>query len=152
MKALELKIHPPVILLMSLASAYFINRYFATALFPEALKEYYWVIGALGILVALAGLVQFKIAKTTINPSKPDKTNQLVSSGIYRLTRNPMYLGMALVLLAAILKLGSLLGLITLPLFMLYITYFQIKPEERIIESLFGEQYINYKARVRRWL
>lgn len=141
-----------MIFLLSLTSAYLVNRIFTVAWFPNLLRDLYWVIAVLGVLIALAGIVQFKIAKTTINPSKPDKTNQLVVHGIYRITRNPMYLGMVLVLLAAIIKLGSVLGLITLPLFMVYITYFQIKPEERIIESLFGKQYVNYKSKVRRWL
>ena len=152
MKTLELKIHPPVIFLLSLTSAYLVNRYFSFSLFPDSLRGVYWIIGALGILIALMGIVQFRLAKTTINPHKPQKTQTLVSKGVYRITRNPMYLGMAIVLLAAILKLGSLLGLIALPAFILYITYFQIKPEEKIIEGLFGAEYLVYKNEVRRWL
>jgi protein-S-isoprenylcysteine O-methyltransferase Ste14 len=112
----------------------------------------YWYIGFTGVLVALAGIWEFRKAKTTINPTKPEKTSHLVSGGIYRVTRNPMYLGMVCIIIATIFKFGNYFGFIALPCFMLYITQFQIKPEERIIESIFGEQYVAYKKKVRRWL
>ena len=103
-------------------------------------------------MVALAGIWEFRKAKTTINPTSPEKASYLVSGGIYRVTRNPMYLGMQFILIATIFKFGNYYGFIALPLFILYITQFQIKPEERIIEKIFGEEYCQYKKKVRRWL
>jgi protein-S-isoprenylcysteine O-methyltransferase Ste14 len=109
-------------------------------------------MGASGMLVAFAGIWEFRKAKTTIDPTKPEKASYLVSGGIYRVTRNPMYLGMQLIIIAAIFKFGNYYGFIALPFFILYITQFQIKPEERIIEIIFGEEYVLYKKKVRRWL
>ncbi|MEP0357093.1 MAG: isoprenylcysteine carboxylmethyltransferase family protein [Paraglaciecola sp.] len=152
MKFLELKLHPPVVLCITLLSTYLCNRYFSVALIPEAFQDSYVYVATVGVFIAITGVWQFRQAKTTLDPHKPHNTNHLVSTGIYGFTRNPMYLGMALVLLAAILKLGDLLGLVNLPIFVLYLTYFQVKPEERAIEKRFGEEYNRYKSKVRRWL
>jgi protein-S-isoprenylcysteine O-methyltransferase Ste14 len=119
---------------------------------PSIFFALHWHIGASGILAAFADIWEFRKAKTTIDPTKPKKTSYLVSGGIYRITRNPMYLGMQLIIIAAIFKFGNLYSFISLPAFIFYITQFQIKPEERIIERIFGEEYILYKKKVRRWL
>lgn len=152
MKVLELRIHPPIILLLSIALAYLCRHYLPLIALPVQITQFYWYLGAVGVLVAIAGIWQFRQASTTIDPAKPQKTSQLVTQGVYRFTRNPMYLGMVLVLIAAIVKLASLFGFIALITFILYITQFQIKPEERVIEGLFGKEYLEYKKRVRRWL
>ena len=152
MKILELKIHPPIVLVLCLGLVYILSHYLPILAIPSMLSGLYWYIGITGVLVALAGIWEFRKAKTTINPTKPEKTSHLVSGGIYRITRNPMYLGMVCIITAAIFKFGNYFGFISLPCFMLYITQFQIKPEERIIESIFGEQYVAYKKKVRRWL
>jgi protein-S-isoprenylcysteine O-methyltransferase Ste14 len=152
MQALELKIHPPIVLLFCLGLTYGLSHYLPLLALPLILSDLYWYIAAIGVLVALAGIWEFRKAKTTINPTKPDKTRYLVSGGIYRVTRNPMYLGMQLIIIAAIFKFGSYYSFIALAFFILYITQFQIKPEERIIESIFGDEYLHYKKKVRRWL
>ena len=149
---LELKVHPPIVLVLCLGLVYILSHYLPILAIPSMLSGLYWYIGLTGVLVALAGIWEFRKAKTTINPTKPEKTSHLVSGGIYRITRNPMYLGMVCIITAAIFKFGNYFGFIALPCFMLYITQFQIKPEERIIESIFGEQYVAYKKKVRRWL
>ena len=149
---LELKVHPPIVLVLCLGLVYILSHYLPILAIPSMLSGLYWYIGLTGVLVALAGIWEFRKAKTTINPTKPEKTSHLVSGGIYRVTRNPMYLGMVCIITAAIFKFGNYFGFIALPCFMLYITQFQIKPEERIIESIFGEQYVAYKKKVRRWL
>ena len=151
MKALELRIHPPVILLLCLALVYGCSHYLPLLAMPSILFGVHWYISALGVLVALAGVWEFQKAKTTINPTKPETASYLVSGGIYRITRNPMYLGMQLIIIAAVFKFGNYFGFIVLPCFILYITQFQIKPEERIIERIFGEDYVLYKKKVRRW-
>ena len=152
MKSLELKIHPPIILLICLCLVYGLSHYLPLLALPSLLISIYKYIALAGILAALSGLWEFRKAKTTIDPTKPEKTSHLVSGGIYRITRNPMYLGMLFIIVAAIFKFGSYYGFIALPVFIFYITQYQIKPEERIIESLFGNEYVRYKKQVRRWL
>lgn len=87
-----------------------------------------------------------------MNPIRPTATSSLVTSGPFRLTRNPMYLSLGFYLLAWAAYLSSVWALLLVPVFMLYINEFQIKPEERALSSLFGPEYAAYKARVRRWL
>lgn len=106
----------------------------------------------LGFLSALAGVIQFRHARTTTNPMKPDSASTLVTGGIYARTRNPMYLGFVLVLLGWGAYLQSLASILLLPAFVLYMSRFQIGPEERILTELFGEAFAAYRAKVRRWL
>lgn len=107
---------------------------------------------ALGLFFCLAGLVSFRRAKTTINPLRPARASALVSSGIYRISRNPMYVGFALFLLALAAGLASAWSLIGVVGFMLFIGRFQITPEERALNGLFGEEYSAYQRQVRRWI
>jgi protein-S-isoprenylcysteine O-methyltransferase Ste14 len=135
--------------------AYVCSRYLPVIALPSILSDQYWYIGGaggIGIFLSLAGSWEFRKAKTTIHPSKSEKVRYLVTGGNYGVTRNPMYLGMLLVIVAASFKCGSYYGFIALPFFMLYITQFQIKPEARIIEKIFGEEYLQYKKNVKRWL
>lgn len=105
-----------------------------------------------GVAFDLLGLVAFRASRTTINPLKPERASALVTGGVYRLTRNPMYVGMGLLLLALAVYLSALLPFAGPVLFVLYITRFQIQPEERVLSGIFGEAYSTYAARVRRWL
>lgn len=105
-----------------------------------------------GITFDLSGLLVFRAARTTINPLRPQRAAALVTTGVYRLTRNPMYVGMACLLGAWAVHLSSWPPLAGIVLFVAYITRFQIQPEERALAALFGAQYADYAARVRRWL
>ena len=96
--------------------------------------------------------MSFRRARTTVNPLKPETSAALVSTGVYSFTRNPMYLGMALALFAWAVYLSSVWSLLGPVLFALYITRFQIVPEERVLDGLFGASFAAYKKRVRRWL
>jgi len=107
---------------------------------------------AAGLALDVVSVLAFFKAKTTITPLSPEKSSRLVVSGFYRITRNPMYLGMLLILTGIALLLGSPLNVLLLAAFIAYITAFQIKPEERRLDTLFGEEYAAYKNRVRRWL
>ena len=107
---------------------------------------------ALGIFFCLAGVVSFRRAKTTVNPLKPEAATALVSSGIYAISRNPMYVGFALFLLAWVMYLSSPWVSIGIVCFVLYMNQFQIEPEEQALKDIFGPEFINYQARVRRWL
>jgi protein-S-isoprenylcysteine O-methyltransferase Ste14 len=105
-----------------------------------------------GALVAILGVVSFKRAKTTVNPMKPESSSTLVVSGIYRVTRNPMYLGFLLILLGWGAWLSNALSIALVAAFVLYMDLFQIRPEERALESRFGPEFVAYKGRVRRWV
>jgi protein-S-isoprenylcysteine O-methyltransferase Ste14 len=107
---------------------------------------------ALGILIAGAGLLAFRRARTTANPMRPEAAASLVTTGVYRWTRNPMYLGWLPILAGWAAYLQHPLALVVVPLFMLYLTRFQIVPEERALSAKFGEQFDAYRQRVRRWL
>lgn len=100
----------------------------------------------------LLGLLAFRASRTTINPLKPGLSSTLVTTGVYRVTRNPMYVGMALLLLAWATWLSSLLPLAGIVVFVAYITRFQIEPEERALKKIFGEEFTVYASQVRRWL
>ena len=109
-------------------------------------------IGLVGGVTALAGDFQFMRARTTINPLRPQNTSALVTSGIYRFTRNPMYLGLALVLLGWSAFLCAAIALLGPVAFAAYVTRFQIVPEERVLLAKFGATYSEYLSRVRRWI
>jgi protein-S-isoprenylcysteine O-methyltransferase Ste14 len=106
----------------------------------------------LGSLIAILGVLEFRKSKTTVDPRAPHKAERLVVDGIYRFSRNPMYLGFLLWLLGWGLYLGNGLSLIFLPIFVAYMNRFQIHPEERHLEQKFGAEFANYAARVRRWV
>lgn len=110
------------------------------------------LIAALGTTICLAGVLSFRRARTTVNPLHPERATALVDSGIYRFTRNPMYLGFAIILMAWAVLLGSLLALSGVAVFVLYMNRFQIRPEERALNALFGDEFSRYCARVRRWV
>lgn len=153
MKWLEHKIPPPLVcaLFISLAFMAKINN---IGIFREGKMFDIWValpLGA-GVIVMVLGIWEFKRAKTTVDPIHPDKATDLVTSGIFRITRNPMYVGMILLLIAATFYVGTWIGFLCAFLSAIYLNYFQIKPEEKAIEQIFGENYVQYKKRVRRWL
>jgi len=106
----------------------------------------------IGQSISISGMVAFHRARTTINPIKASAASSLVSTGVYRFTRNPMYLGLLLTLLGWAAFLSNPASLLFVPIFVLYINRFQIKPEEQVLSSLFGAEYMAYKSRVRRWL
>ena len=106
----------------------------------------------LGAAVALAGVVAFRIKRTTVNPLTPSASSSVVSSGVYRVSRNPMYLGFFLALAGWALYLSNGGAVLLLPAFLAYMTQFQIKPEERALLAKFGSEFAQYMARVRRWV
>jgi protein-S-isoprenylcysteine O-methyltransferase Ste14 len=105
-----------------------------------------------GAVISGLGVASFRRAGTTVNPLKPDSSTALVASGVYTLTRNPMYLGFLLLLLGWGIFLSNALAFLLLPAFILYMNRFQISPEEKALASLFGEEFVSYASRVRRWL
>jgi protein-S-isoprenylcysteine O-methyltransferase Ste14 len=105
-----------------------------------------------GLWVALMGVVAFRNAQTTVDPLHPDQARRLVAAGVYRRTRNPMYLGFVLMLIGLAVALQSAVGLTIAGLTAVLLQRLQIIPEERILRQRFGEEFAAYCRRVRRWL
>lgn len=153
MRSLDLKVPPPLVALLIGLCMWLASSLVEPNAVPLGLRLGVAVaLAVVGVAIGLAGIVSFLRARTTINPTTPSATSALVTSGVFRLTRNPMYLSLLLYLLAWAAYLSNWLALLLVPVFVLYISAFQIKPEERALSSLFGAEYESYKARVRRWL
>lgn len=118
----------------------------------RALEVLALVLLVLGILVAGAGVREFRRASTTVDPLNPDKASAIVETGVFRFTRNPMYLGMLLLLAALAAWLANPAAAAGPVAFVLYMNRFQIRPEERALERRFGDPYRAYLGRVRRWI
>jgi len=99
-----------------------------------------------------AAIRRFSRAHTTVNPLDPTKASRLVTGGVFQISRNPMYLGMLLLLVGWAIGLGSASPWLILPIFVGVITFFQIIPEEQALQSLFGTEYLPYRQRVARWI
>jgi protein-S-isoprenylcysteine O-methyltransferase Ste14 len=153
MKSLEATVPPPAVAAVVALAMWGISFFTPPLQLPAALRLTACAAFAIaGPVFALAGIVSFRLARTTVNPLKPEKTSSLVNSGIYRVTRNPMYVGLFFVLVAWDVFLSSPWALLGVLAFVLYIGRFQIVPEERALSKLFGSEYADYQARVRRWL
>lgn len=140
------------------ATIFWLISWALAVLVPQALIPLGWLslvaIGLLviGLVILLAAVFDFSRNETTVNPLEPEQAETLVVSGLFRFTRNPMYLGMALVLSAWALYLANALAIIGPALFVASITVLQIKPEEEALGKIFGQDYVEYRQRVRRWL
>ncbi len=153
MKWLEARVPPPLVagtvaLLMWLAA-----RSFPALDFPLPAK------GALAVAVGVAAsafgavaIGQFLRARTSMNPMRPDGASALVVSGVYRVSRNPMYVADLGLLVAWALWLANVVAFALLPAFVAYINRFQIAREERVLEARFGAAFADYRRVVRRWL
>lgn len=150
---LKTKIPPPVYMLIMAYIMWLLDKF---------LPLYNWlnspwnklglIIIGMAVLLDIWSLLLFFHAKTTPNPMKPGSTSHLVTSGLYRYSRNPMYLGLLVMLIGWGLYLGSLSPLSMLPLFIRLLTKQQIEPEEIILMDKFGPEYKDFQQRVRRWI
>ena len=153
MRALELKVPPPIVALVMAIAMWFLSRLPASSETLPVVRLLLAVgLAAVGAVIGLSGVLAFRRAKTTVNPLKPESSSSLVIAGVYKLTRNPMYVGMLFLLLALAAFLWSVWSLLGPLGFAAYMGRFQIAPEERVLAGLFGTEYAEYKARVRRWL
>ena len=153
MKALELKIPPPVYALSLGIVMWFLNQSLPLLRFIESpWNKIGMAIIVIAIVLDSSSLFLFLKKRTTINPMKPTSTEGLVTAGLYKITRNPMYVGLLVILFGYAVWLGSLTPFLILPAFYWLITQMQIKPEERILEKKFGQEYLDYKNKVKRWL
>lgn len=110
------------------------------------------VLLAVGLLLMFLAVASLFSARTTVNPLRPSRASSLVTTGIFRISRNPIYLGDLLVLAAIAVWLGNIVNFVPLVLFVWYIDRYQIIPEERALAERFGASYVAYCSRVRRWL
>lgn len=163
MQALELKVPPPLAGLACGVGMYGLARLLDPALvvlaapgatpgLPATLRWLAIVLAAAGLAFDARSVLDFVRARTTINPLKPASSSALVTSGLYRVTRNPMYVGMALLLLAWTAWLGTPWALLGVAAFVAWITRLQIIPEERALAQRFGAEFEAYRQRVRRWI
>ena len=148
------RVVPPVAALLCVAVPMWLVARFAPALAVElpGRRAVALVLALVGAAVALAGVAEFRRARTTVNPLRPERASALVVSGIFRWTRNPMYLGLAIVLLGWAWYLAHPLAALGVPAFVAWMNRSQIPREERALEQLFGAEFVRYKSRVRRWL
>lgn len=151
--SIETKVPPPVITVAAALIVWGISHLAPHVAMPSSIRLVMSLaIAVVGVFFTSTGLRSFHRARTTANPTKPEEASSLVSTGVYRITRNPMYLGISFVLVAWAIFLSSAWALLGVAGFVLYISRFQIVPEERALSRLFGSEYESYKARVRRWL
>ena len=130
--------------------------YFSRPLFPKYNFISLDIIAAsfllLGIIILITAVLSFKKQSTTVSPLQPEKASYLVVSGIFKYSRNPMYLGMLLILISITIKFNFVGGILIICAFIAFITKFQIIPEEAVLERLFGKEFIQYKEKTKRWV
>jgi len=150
---LELKIPPPAVAAL-MAAIMWLGAWLVPALTFRLPGRSLLALAAAvaGAAISVLAVLAFRRAGTTVNPMKPDSSSSLVVSGVYTRSRNPMYLGLLLILLAWGMYLSNAMAFLILPGFMWYMNRFQIEPEERVLASRFGEQFDSYASRVPRWL
>ena len=151
---MHLKIPPPIVALIGILLIFLSKDYILILyLHPHLQNTLSFLFLIIGFVIIFLATKEFKKSETTVNPMKPETSTSLVTSGIFKYTRNPMYLGLASILIASCFYFSSLLGIIVyVPLFIFYITVFQIIPEEESMKSLFNDEYLDYCSKVRRWI
>ena len=153
MANLKLKIPPVIQAGICILAMWLLSRYVPLISFEIIYQPAITaIIITIGSLIAVAGIVSFKKAKTTVDPRTPGKASELVIVGIYNYTRNPMYLGLLAILISLALFFGAVSSFLAIPPFVWFMNRLQIEPEEEALEELFGESFREYKLKVRRWL
>ena len=153
MPNLENKVPPALLALIFAALMWLVAQLMPRLLIDDSIRlTAILLLVAGGTFFSLTDVLSFKSAGTTVNPLTPGESTSLVKTGIYRYSRNPMYVGMLMVLLAWGLFLSSLFSMITSAGFLLYMNRFQIQPEEQSLSARYGNAYADYVKRVRRWI
>tara|TARA_B100001287_G_scaffold170459_1_gene143471 strand:- start:161 stop:604 length:444 start_codon:yes stop_codon:yes gene_type:complete len=146
-----IKIPPPLIVLVLIVSIYFSSKKIDLINMPLQLEISIFILSA-GILIFVNPVLQFIKSKTTVNPIQFEDVNKLVTSGIFKYSRNPMYLGMLMIVLSTSIFYLNIYSILTPLLFILWINKFQIKREEEFLIEKFGDEYLSYKKKTRRWI
>ena len=145
------KIPPPIVTFICGLTIYFSKTFF-NQFFSYNNNTISLFLLILGLTVFILAVKAFNRQKTTVNPLEPRQASSLVSSGIFKYSRNPMYLGMLIILLAISFKFNLVGGIVISLFFYLFITKFQILPEEEAMNELFGDEFIEYSNKTRRWI
>ncbi|WP_215405287.1 methyltransferase family protein [Vibrio gigantis] len=153
MKFLELKVPPVALFILVIVASYFCAQQLSSAAIVLPYKLFVLGVGiTLSGVIGLAGVWEFRKQKTTVNPIKVETASSVVDSGIFGYTRNPMYLGLFILLFCVGYYFQNIFSILLSFVFVIYMNQFQIKPEERALEQLFGAEYVDYKQKVRRWV
>lgn len=153
MNALALKVPPVAQVIITAAAMYGVSKMVPALTFSlNGSTALAMALGVMGLSLGIMGVTQFRIAQTTPNPQALEKVSSLVTSGVYQYSRNPMYVGLVLILLGLAFYLSHFLAFVLLPIFILYMTRFQIQPEEQMMAQKFGKTYQDYLNKVRRWI
>ena len=147
----KLKIPPPILVIILITSIYFSSDKLDLISIPYR-TLFSIVILSIGILVIINPIVKFIKSKTTVNPVEFKNVENLVTSGIYKYSRNPMYLGMIMIIISSTIYYLNFYSLLTPFIFYFWINRFQIKREEAFLEEKFGQEYLFYKTKTRRWI
>ena len=147
----KLKIPPPILVIILITSIYFSSDKLNLIFIPYR-TLFSIVILSIGILVIINPVVKFIKSKTTVNPVEFKNVEKLVTSGIYKYSRNPMYLGMIMIIISTTVYYLNFYSLLTPFIFYFWINRFQIKREEVFLEEKFGQEYLSYKTKTRRWI
>ena len=146
-----IKIPPPLLVLILVISNYFSSKKIDLILLPNQ-NLISFIILLIGVLILINPILKFRKSKTTIDPIKFKKVNKLVTSGIYKYSRNPMYLGLLMIVISTSIFYLNIFSMITPILFYYWINSFQIKREEIFLSEKFGKEYLFYKTETRRWI
>ena len=145
------RIPPPIVTFICGITIYYSKSFFNQFLsYSNNRISIFFLI--LGLFIFISAVRSFRKQKTTVNPLAPKQASSLVVSGIFEYSRNPMYLGMLIVLLSISFKFNLVGGIVISLFFYLFITKFQIIPEEEAMNELFGDEFIEYSNRTRRWI
>jgi protein-S-isoprenylcysteine O-methyltransferase Ste14 len=148
---MKTKIPPPILALLMIVIIYFSSLIIEPFTFSYRIVLSVFIV-VIGLACAIPSFRLFAKHKTTISPFTPSETTALVTVGMYRYSRNPMYLGLVLLNIAATIFFGTWLGIIIVATFIFLLNLLQIIPEEEALLDIFGEEYIEYKKKVRRWI
>ncbi len=149
---MRLRIPPALVMLIFGALMYVLAKFLPVGDFDFfGRNELAWFLFGLGFLIGIVAVVQFIVARTTTDPLNPQKISKLITKGVYNYSRNPMYLGFLLIILAFGLKLGNAFNTLLAAGFVSYMNRFQIKYEEEVLEEKFGKEYRFYCKLTRRW-
>ena len=146
-----IKIPPPILVLILITSNYFSQNRLEIIYLPYKHSTSVLIL-LVGSLILINPVFKFIKSKTTVNPVKFKKVNKLVTSGIYKYSRNPMYLGMILIIISTSIFYLNYISVVTPFIFYFWINRFQIKREEIFLKEKFGEEYLSYMSKTRRWI
>ena len=146
-----IKIPPPILALILVSSNYFLSKKIDPIHLPNQ-DLISIIILLIGLLILTNPIFKFIKSKTTIDPIKFKKVNKLIISGIYKYSRNPMYLGLLMIVISTSIFFLNIFSITTPLLFYCWINRFQIKREEIFLTEKFGEEYMSYKIKTRRWI